>query len=451
MYARFLISGMTRDYNDVVKYPGRFNDVTYDETEGVIHKAMIYADTPAVNLEPVDTRIVVKNMSTQNVTLTFNTLMNLWINPGTTMRSTIYPGQIASFSSLDPAVTPTLTSTTPAECEVILVGFPEWPDTGPGWFCDVWAVGMEFNQAAFTPLTVHHDQTGIWTQFANGEPPVRWLHDCCGLAEDYYWAVGENFLDPAFEGYWLYWNGGAWLPVAVPDSNPQYGTWGYANDDFWSVGGVAGVLGEIWFRTGVNWVNTFSPEQEDRCFYHIHGIDSEDNWAVGECGMVYHWDGVSWTEWDSGSFPTGDNLYGVWQQDADNVWVCGGDTAWDVGGGSGVIYHLHVPTGVWTLQTIVDLPTMYGLWGFGDSDLYCVGNSDTIMHYNGAVWTAMTTPVSINYRGVFGCYPWSVWAVGHDVEVFAHIIHWDTVSWTDVWGTGYGDKLYGIKGVHVEL
>ena len=55
MYAQFLLSGMTRDFNDMVKYPGRFNTVTYDDTEGVIHKAMIYADTPAVNLEPVDT------------------------------------------------------------------------------------------------------------------------------------------------------------------------------------------------------------------------------------------------------------------------------------------------------------------------------------------------------------------------------------------------------------
>jgi len=63
MYARFVISGMTRDFNDVVKYPGRFNDHTFDDTAGVIHKAMIYATPGATNLEPTDDFLVVKNMS----------------------------------------------------------------------------------------------------------------------------------------------------------------------------------------------------------------------------------------------------------------------------------------------------------------------------------------------------------------------------------------------------
>ena len=462
MYARFIISGMTRDFNDMTKYPGRFNDLTYDETEGVIHKAMIYADTPAVNLEPVDTRITVKNMSTQNVTLTFNTLYNLWINPGTVMRSTIYPGQIASFSSLDPLVIPTLTSTTPAECEVILVGFPEWPDLGPRWYCDVWAVGKDTSLGKIK--TINRDEFGVWTQYLAhlAIPADSRLHDVCGItggSATAWWAVGEQSAEPT-DGLFCFWNSGTsqWLEVAVADDYSQYGTWGYLPNDWWSVGGEETISGEIWFWNAVTWADIYSPEQEGRCFFHVHGIASDDTWAVGEAGMVYHWDGVSWTEWGGGSFPCPEfNLFGVWQQDANNVWVCGGDTAWENAGGNGIIYHLNVTTGVWTDHTPAALAEMHGLWGFGGNDIYCVGHSNTLLHYNGAAWTAMTSPSQdpdFRWRGVFGCYPWEVFACGHDYSSFDLVIRWDTVSWTvdySDFNIELGDLLFGIKGTHVEL
>ena len=292
MYAQFLLSGMTRDFNDMVKYPGRFNSVTYDDTEGVIHKAMIYADTPAVNLEPVDTRITVKNMSTQNVTLTFNTIMNLWLNPGTTMRSTIYPGQIASFSSLDAGFTPTLTGASAAECEVILVGFPEWPDTGPGWYCDIWAVGRDTSNTKIK--TINRDSAGVWTQVVAhlAIPPVSELHDVAGIeggGATAWWSVGQQTADPPMPGLFCFWNAGTnqWLEVAVADDNSQYGTWGYAQNDWWSVGGYEGNSGEIWFWNAANWVDTYTPEQEGRVFSIVTVL------RVMTLGPLVRWHGVS--------------------------------------------------------------------------------------------------------------------------------------------------------------
>ena len=388
--------------------------------------------------------------------------MNLWLNPGTTMRSTIYPGQIASFSSLDAGFTPTLTSASAAECEVILVGFPEWPDTGPGWFCDIWAVGKDTSLGKIK--TIRRDEYGVWTQYLAhlGIPPVSELHDVAGLeagGATAWWSVGDQLVEPPADGLFCGWSPGPsqWIEVAVAGDNSQYGTWGYALNDWWSVGGYEGNSGEIWFSNGVSWIADYSPEQEGRCFFHCHGIASDDTWAVGECGMVYHWDGVSWTEWDSGSFPdAAKNLFGVWQQDANNVWVCGGTTAWKGTGGTGVIYHLDVTTGVWTLSESTD-DEMHGLWGFGGSDIYCVGHGDTLLHYNGAAWAAMTSPVqyaNFQWRGVFGCYPWEVFACGHDDSDNDIVIRWDTVSWAIDYqysNVEQGDYLYGIKGVYVEL
>lgn len=451
MYAQFLWEGMTRDFNDMVKYPGRFNSLEFDDTEGVIHK-IIYADVTPVNLEPVDQYLVVKNMSTQNVTLTFNTLFNFWINPGTELDVTILPGQIVQFTDLDYTHTPTLTSASAAECEVILIGFPEWDDFEPGFYCDVWAVGKDAGEPNTLPLTVHHDSAGNWTKYINTLPEDSWLHDVAGIAANDYWAVGEQ----ATGGLFAAWYGSDWNEGSVFEDNPQYGVWGFAHDDYWSVGGVEGLTsGEIWHWNGSQWLDTFSPDQESRCFFHVHGIAPDDCWAVGEAGMVYHWDGISWTEWQGGSFPaTLFDLYGVWQLDADNLWVCGGNTDWiSPGGVGGLIYHLHVPTDTWTLWNPSVLPTMHGLWGFGANDIYCVGNSNTVLHWDGTVWTPMLVPTDedFQYRGVFGCYPWNVWAVGHDGQALVAITQWDTVSWTIDWIDYDTDLLFGIKGVPVIL
>ena len=94
------------------------------------------------------------------------------------------------------------------------------------------------------------------------------------------------------------------------------------------------------------------------------------------------------------------NLFGVWQQDANNVWVCGGTSAWKGIGGAGAIYHLDVSTGVWTLSESIAYD-LHGLWGFGDSDIYCVGHGDTLLHYDGTAWAAMVSPVQYpNFSGV---------------------------------------------------
>lgn len=447
MYVTLRPRGMTRDYHDVVKYPGRFNWVTYSETEGVIHKALIYADAAGTNLEPVDEFLVVKNMSrTLTVTLTFNTAFNAIVNPGTDMDVTILPGQMKAYPDLDPNFTPIITAPAAAECEVILVGFPEWPDFEPDWFCDMWAVGYDEN--AGLPLTVHFDGTA-WAFVANTLPDTSILNDVAGISVAgavAYWAVGEQGQDA---GLFADYSTGSpnWIERVVANDQTQYGDWGFAVNDWWSVGGAA-VGMEIWFYNGAVWTETVIPDTDEQELYAVHGVQTADVWAVGSSSMVFHWNGVAWTL-DAQPDPA-KRLYGVWAWNADDVWICGGTATWGGSGGVGAIWRR--VAGVWTLQTIPVSETLRAIWGFSDQDIWCVGDSNMILHWDGLAWTQIASPLAstFNYRAVYGCWPWEVMAGGWEDQAVARIAGWDGVTWTARYASPTADdKIYGLKGTVV--
>jgi hypothetical protein len=43
-------------------------------------------------------------------------------------------------------------------------------------------------------------------------------------------------------------------------------------------------------------------------------------WAVGSRGTIYHWNGSTWNEEDSG---TNKDLYDIWGDGVGNIWVSG--------------------------------------------------------------------------------------------------------------------------------
>ena len=85
---------------------------------------------------------------------------------------------------------------------------------------------------------------------------------------------------------------------------------------------------------------------------------------------------------------------------------------------------------------------LYGVWGLSPTDLWMVGNIGTVLRYDGARWTKMTTGIQSDLRGVWGTSAADMWAVGND----GVILHWNGTSWKpatsnttialkSVWGT----------------
>ena len=96
---------------------------------------------------------------------------------------------------------------------------------------------------------------------------------------------------------------------------------------------------------------------------------------------------------------------------------------------------------------------LFAVWGSAGSDVFAVGGSGTILHYDGTGWSPMTWGAEFGFEGVWGSSGKDVYAVG-GVDGFgiAHgvILHYDGVCWrnvysttdyqfTDVWGSSSSD------------
>jgi hypothetical protein len=95
-------------------------------------------------------------------------------------------------------------------------------------------------------------------------------------------------------------------------------------------------------------------------------------------------------------------------------------------------------------------------WGFATNDVWAVGDQGTIIHWDGFNWLISNEPPELegnyDYRGVFGCYPYSVWAIGTSGTGDNVIIHWDGIgpNWTVQHGPNADEMdLLGLKGVEV--
>jgi hypothetical protein len=84
-------------------------------------------------------------------------------------------------------------------------------------------------------------------------------------------------------------------------------------------------------------------------------------------------------------------------------------------GVSGTI--LHWDGSVWTSVSSGTTNNLWGIWGSGASDVWAVGNSDvafvgTILHWDGSAWTSVSSGTTSHLYGVWGSGPSDVWAVG---------------------------------------
>ncbi len=123
---------------------------------------------------------------------------------------------------------------------------------------------------------------------------------------------------------------------------------------------------------------------------HLRGIWGaawNDVWAVGDGGIVLHFNGA---QWQAVSVPTTSQLFDVWGSSANDVWVVG--------------YRI-------------------------------------VLRWNGAVWTTMST--ADDYRAVWGTSPTNVYASTDDSIGNGSIVRWDGIGWTTVY-----QAPQGIRALH---
>jgi len=120
------------------------------------------------------------------------------------------------------------------------------------------------------------------------------------------------------------------------------------------------------------------------------------------------------------------DLIGVWGTSHSDVFVVGA---------SGTI--LHFDGGTWSPMNAGTDGDLYlvGVWGADGADVFAVGDGE-ILHYDGAAWTiSAKSPLYSGLSGVWGVSGTDVFAVG-----IGKILHYDGSSWSNAPG---GEKLEG--------
>jgi hypothetical protein len=168
----------------------------------------------------------------------------------------------------------------------------------------------------------------------------------------------------------------------------------------------------------------------------VYGFAPDDVYAVGDHGLILHFDGASWQRAESG---TDLPLYGSWGASGDDVWIVGGDPTQP---GSAVVLR-----GRGTSFTPVDLPAelrpsvFFKAYGYADNDIIMVGTEGTVLRGDGTTWRRDQVPTSEPIFSLWGRGRDDLYAVGGWAS--GTVLHHGGDGWTEVAATA-GSGLTGV-------
>jgi uncharacterized repeat protein (TIGR01451 family) len=239
-----------------------------------------------------------------------------------------------------------------------------------------------------------------------------------------------------------------WIPMNI-GTERFFGIWGSSYNDIFVVGeDPASQKGAIIVHyDGHQWTEMESGTTNT--LQDVWGSSSQDVFIVGDNGTILHYDGHQWSQMDSGVDALYD-LYGVWGTASDNVFVVGGygyyDHEDDIEYDEGII--LHYDGVSWTVVER-DFPGLaFDVWGTSENDVYVVGWPGLIFHYDGHKLKQMESGTDAFLLNVWGSSSQDVFAVGTIGWGQGVILHYDGVAWketkvgtqnTSIWGTSAND------------
>ena len=268
------------------------------------------------------------------------------------------------------------------------------------------------------------------------------------------WAVGEFHDRQGNEqALALRWDGDRWQSVIVPHP----GRWGdqlwgvetLAADDAWSVGWLGNNFGTaqiIYHWDGVSWTQTAAPEPgpQDR-LYGISASSSSNVWAVGFVydghgyqGLTEHYDGASWHVFSSPARVEKEHeLYDVVTVNGATAWAVG-DTStrqgtkplierWDADSWQ-VAETPHVGTD-FSFLTAVDASGPNDAWAAGAANN---GHETLLEHWNGGEWTLVNLPRKVPEGSIEDISSLSrdrAWAIEQTNGQDALVLKWNGRRW----------------------
>jgi hypothetical protein len=121
-----------------------------------------------------------------------------------------------------------------------------------------------------------------------------------------------------------------------------------------------------------------------------------------------------------------------------DVWGSSGTDVFAVGS-SGTI--LHYDGNSWSEMESTVTNNLWGVWGSSGSNVFAVGEGGIIIHYDGSNWSEIESGTSKWLNGIWGSSGINVFAVGYS----GTILHYDGSTWSAV-SSGTTEDLYDVWG-----
>ena len=229
-----------------------------------------------------------------------------------------------------------------------------------------------------------------------------------------------------------------WTLMNTGTSNWIYGGWSSSGSDVFAVGQG----GIILHYNGSAWSAMTSPVTGN--LYSVWGSSGRDVFAVGDAGKILHYDGSAWSTMTS---PATGYVFSVWGTSSSNVYAVGYD------GVKGTIFNYNGTS--WGAIPIGAGPALRAVWGSDSSHVFAVGDSATILFYNGSIWSAMASGGTTDQLiGVWGSSSSDVYVTS---QTTPEIFHYNGTAWSQtstlglianawgIWGSSYKD-IYVVGG-----
>lgn len=181
------------------------------------------------------------------------------------------------------------------------------------------------------------------------------------------------------------------------------------------------------------WRAMTSPTQTKLLALWVAADDSV--YAVGDAGVVLHYDGTSWTPQPG---PSSDTLTGIWGSGSELVVVASNGNAFHYAGGA---WQSIAPL----LDSLQSPERLFGVWGSDPANVLAVGFDATIGKLAGTSWQRMTSndASARALSAISGSSAMDVYAVGAN----GALLHYNGSSWmVDPSSTGFNTlQLNGVS------
>ncbi|MFT3709922.1 MAG: hypothetical protein QM817_20010 [Archangium sp.] len=173
----------------------------------------------------------------------------------------------------------------------------------------------------------------------------------------------------------------------------------------------------------------------DQALWWVYGFSANDVWAVGNQGVVTHFDGTRWRVEKEGADCT---LYGIWGSSSANLLAVGGNV--QSSRARGVV--LSKASGWNEVTTALPSTTpLFKIWGRNSGDYFIVGERGLLAHGGAGGIAAQLSPSSQRFTTVDGNATDVVAVGGSSEAVMARFVD---SSWRLVMAPGTPSVLNGV-------